>query len=94
MLGDLEFRGHARPATEEFNLAAHYDENDVTRAEVLRTCQSQACCGADLLRRHEMLQKMTVADSSLATRNDDDASPVTVPIRVPAPHPEMAPKPK
>ena len=41
MLGDLEFRGHARPATEEFNLAANHDSSDVTKAEFLRTLRSQ-----------------------------------------------------
>ena len=40
MLGDLEFRGHARPATEEFNLAANHDSSDVTKAEFLRTFPS------------------------------------------------------
>ena len=33
MLGDLEFRGHLRPITEEFNLAANYHHHDVLNAE-------------------------------------------------------------
>ena len=36
-LGDLEYRGHVRPATEETNLAANHNKDDVTFAEFLRT---------------------------------------------------------
>ena len=95
MLGDLEFRGHARPATEEFNLVAHYNEGDVTEAEFLRTFLKRTFSGADLQKRHEMLQKSS-ADLPSASSNGNDAgpSPVTVPIRVPAPHPEVGPKQK
>ena len=32
MLGDLEFRGHHRPITEEFNLAANFHAQDVMNA--------------------------------------------------------------
>ena len=59
MLGDVEFRGHARPATEEFNLAANHDDSDVTRAEFLRSFVTHTFCGGDLLRREEMLNKKT-----------------------------------
>ena len=37
LLGDLEFRGHVRPITEEFNLAANSHEQDVCNAEFYRT---------------------------------------------------------
>ena len=37
LLGDLEYRGHVRPATEETNLAANHKPDDVTFAEFLRT---------------------------------------------------------
>ena len=88
MLGELEYRGHARPATEEFNPAANHDDNDVTKAEFLRTFDQSAFHGGELLRRHE--QMASAADSSSATRDEDDA----VPIRVPAPHPDRGPKAK
>ena len=58
MLGDLEFRGHARPATEEFNLAANHDNSDVTKAEFLRTFATTTFPGAQLLRREEHLHKV------------------------------------
>ena len=32
MLGGLELRGHVRPITEEFNLAANYHQQDVCNA--------------------------------------------------------------
>jgi hypothetical protein len=51
MLGDLEFRGHARPATEEFNLAANFNEKDAKSAEFIRTFRTQHFCGAALLHR-------------------------------------------
>ena len=57
MLGDLEFRGHARPATEEFNLAANHDSADVTKAEFLRTFITVTFPGSELLRREEQLTK-------------------------------------
>ena len=37
LLGDLEFRGHVRPITEEFNLGANYHQQDVRNAEFYRT---------------------------------------------------------
>ena len=51
LLGDLEFRGHVRPITEEFNLAANFLEEDVCNAEFYRTFPSATFQGAALLRR-------------------------------------------
>ena len=51
MLGDLEYRGHVRPATEESNLAANYKEKDVCFAEFIRTFETQAFYGGSLLQR-------------------------------------------
>ena len=39
MLGDLEYRGHVRPATEEFNLAGNHHNSDVLAAEFIRFFQ-------------------------------------------------------
>ena len=50
-VGDLEFRGHVRPITEEFNLAANYVQDDVCNAEFYRTFVSATFQGAELLRR-------------------------------------------
>ena len=57
MLGDLEFRGHARLATEEFNLAANHDDKDVTRAEFLRSFVTRTFLGSELLKREEQLKR-------------------------------------
>ena len=46
-----------QPATEEFNLPANHDSNDVTKAEFLRTCTTDTFLGAELLRREEQLQR-------------------------------------
>ena len=51
LLGDLEYRGHVRPATEEFNLAGNHNEKDVMSAEFLRTFPTAQFYGGDLLRR-------------------------------------------
>ena len=51
MLGDLEFRGHVRPATEEFNLAGNRHPQDVMNAEFIRTFRTQSFCGGNLLKR-------------------------------------------
>ena len=78
MLGDLEFRGHARPATEEFNLAAYYDEQDVCRAEFLRTFTTVAFLGGELLNREEFLAKEQ-ADWLFANRDNHEAcAPSTI----------------
>ena len=63
MLGDLEFRGHARPAIEEFNLAANHDSSDVTKAEFLRTFATDTFLGAELLRREEQLHKLNASSA-------------------------------
>ena len=49
LLGDLEFRGHVRPITEEFNLAANYHKDDVMNAEFYRTFDTQTFLGQRLL---------------------------------------------
>ena len=51
MLGDLEFRGHDRPMSEEVNLAANGHPHDVANAEFFRTFNSATFYGAGLLRR-------------------------------------------
>ena len=51
MLGDLEFRGHVRPITEEFNLAANYEKSDVCNAEFYRTFGTAVFYGSNLLGR-------------------------------------------
>ena len=51
LLGDLEFGGHVRPNTEEFNLAAYFHQADVCNAEFYRTFQTSTFFGAGLLRR-------------------------------------------
>ena len=51
MLGDLEYRGHVRPATEECNLAANHNAHDVTAAEFIRTFKTGAFYGSQLLQR-------------------------------------------
>ncbi len=61
LLGDLEYRGHVRPATEEFNLAGNHKEKDLMSAEFIRTFPTQAFYGGDLLRR---LRDMTSARSA------------------------------
>ena len=51
MLGDLEFRGHVRPAPKEFNLAGNHHLQDVMNAEFIRTFRTQSFCGGNLLKR-------------------------------------------
>jgi len=51
LLGDLEYRGHVRPATEEFNLAGNHRPEDLMNAEFIRTFMSQSFCGGYLLNR-------------------------------------------
>ena len=50
MFGDLEFRGSARPITEEFNLAGNHDQKDVMNAEFYRTSQFAQFSGSNILR--------------------------------------------
>ena len=72
MLGDLEFRGHARPATEEFNLASNHDNHDVTKAEFLRTFATRTFSGAELLRREEHLQKLRLKQTEEKTKQTEE----------------------
>jgi len=100
MLGDLEFRGHARPATEEFNLAANHDKSDVTKAEFLRTFASTLFFGGQLLQREEQLRKRTeeartvIESSKPSTCDAEDAAALTAPLRIPQPFKELAPRAK
>ena len=64
MLGDLEFRGCARPITEEFNLAANYNQGDVLQAEFYRTSQSEQFLGGDILRLLRSQKKETSAETT------------------------------
>ena len=57
MLGDLEYRGHVRPATEEFNLAGNYKEKDILAAEFIRTFLTSNFYGGELLRRWRQLKE-------------------------------------
>ena len=70
MLGDLEFRGHAKASTEEVNLSANSHEQDVTAAEFIRTYRTQTFAGGQLLRRekHEKKKFSGTEDLSLVAR--------------------------
>ena len=68
MLGDLEFRGHVRPATEEFNLAGNYDATDVTNAEFVRTYQTRTFHGAHLLHRLRYEQTEQAKERSMVSK--------------------------
>ena len=57
MLGDLEYRGHVRPATEEFNLAGNYKDKDIIIADFIRTFLTQNFYGGELLRRWRQLKE-------------------------------------
>ena len=56
MLGDLEYRGHVRPATEEFNLAGDHVDKDIFAAEFIRTFLTSNFYGGELLRRWRQLK--------------------------------------
>ena len=56
MLGDLEYRGHVRPATEEFNLAGNHHSKDIFAAEFIRTFLTENFYGGDLIRRYRQLK--------------------------------------
>ena len=75
MLSDLEFRGHVRPITEEFNLAGNFHQHDVCNAEFYRTYRNVSFYGAGLLRRLRSLKD--------ALRNNDTK---TLLLRRPFPH--------
>ena len=57
LLEDFEFRGHVRPITEEFNLAANYHQQDVCNAEFYRTFPTITFFGAGLLDRLRAMKK-------------------------------------
>ena len=62
-LGDLEFRGCARPITEEFNLAGNYHKNDVLQAEFYRTSEFDQFFGGNILRLLRNLKKETLSET-------------------------------
>ena len=62
MLGDLEFRGCARPITEEYNLAANYNQDDVLQAEYYRTFASNQFLGGNILRLLRSQKKTSSAE--------------------------------
>ena len=62
MLGDLEFRGCARPITEEYNLAANYNQDDVLQAEYYRTFTSSQFLGGNILRLLRSQKKTSSAE--------------------------------
>ena len=64
MLGDLEFRGCARPITEEFNLAANYNQDDVLQAEFYRTSHYEQFLGGNILRLLRSQKKETSEKST------------------------------
>ena len=70
VLGDLEFRGHARPSTEEFNLSARSHTHDVTAAEFIRTYRTETFRGNLLLDRekHERGKTSNFSTRSLLAR--------------------------
>ena len=90
----MEFRGHARQATEEFNLAANHDNGDVTRAEFLRSFVTSSFLGGELLKREVQLKRERAAADglSLANRQDKETEAATIPLRLPKPFRELAPK--
>ena len=68
MLGDLEYRGAVRPATEEFNLAGNSHEQDVCEAEFYRTFQTVVFPGARFLRRVEREEGSRAMDGGTVSR--------------------------
>ena len=49
MLGDLEYRGHVKPATEEFKLSGNHVNKDIFAVVVLRTFLTQNFYGGELI---------------------------------------------
>ena len=68
MLGDLEFRGTLRTATEEFNLAGNHHRHDVTEAEFIRTFMSKSFCGSHLLKRSRFEQETQMESRSVVSK--------------------------
>ena len=66
-LGDLEFRGCARPITEEFNLAGNYNKNDVLQAEFYRTSNFEQFLGGNILRLLRSQKKQSSPESTQCT---------------------------
>ena len=66
-LGDLEFRGCARPITEEFNLAANYNKEDVLQAEFYRTANFAQFLGGNILRLLRAQKKQSSPQSLQCT---------------------------
>ena len=54
VLHDMQHRFMVRPATEDFNLAVHHNDHDVTNAEFIRTYRSCDFAGKALVRRWEL----------------------------------------
>ena len=77
MLGDLEHRGAVRPATEIFNLAGNYKQNDVLAAEFYTTFHTTTFNGVELLQREE--QEIKFKQSIAA--NESDAPTNVNPIK-------------
>ena len=66
-LGDLEFRGCARPITEEFNLAGNYHKHDVLQAEFYRTSMAKQFLGGNILRELRTQKKETSPEKTQCT---------------------------
>ena len=66
-LGDLEFRGCARPITEEFNLAGNYHKHDVLQAEFYRTSNFVQFLGGNILRLLRAQKKQTSPETTQYT---------------------------
>ena len=66
-LGDLEFRGCARPITEEFNLAGNYHKHDVLQAEFYRTSNFVQFLGGNILRLLRAQKKETLPETTQCT---------------------------
>ena len=64
LLGDLEYRGHVRPATEEANLAGNHHDRDIFAAEFIRTFLTDTFYGGQLVQRWRQLRKDSEAEES------------------------------
>ena len=63
----MEFRGCARPITEEFNLAGNYHAEDVLQAEFYRTAWEAQFLGGNILRLLRAQKKQDVAETTQHT---------------------------
>ena len=66
-MGDLEFRGCARPITEEFNLAGNYNKEDVLQAEFYRTSNFAQFLGGNILRLLRAQKKQSLPEITQCT---------------------------